>query len=110
MENCVSHLLVALFLFAALLSGTMLSLNTEKPSSEIRTMENSGISLLIILSTVFSVHVHYEKKESFRQFSSLSDGSRHTVLAVSKRQIRDCSDLMVSEETRPGEMELAKIK
>lgn len=51
-----------------------------------------------------------KKKESFRQFSSLSDGSRHTVLAVSKRQIRDCSDLMVSEETRPGEMELAKIK
>lgn len=110
MENCASHLLVVLFLFAALLSGTMLSLNTEKPFSEIRMMENSGIFLLIILSTRFSVHFHYEKKESFRQFSFLSGGSRHTVLAMSKQQIGGCSDLMVSDETRPGEMELTKIK
>lgn len=50
------------------------------------------------------------KKEPFRQFSALSDDSRHAVLAVCKQQIGGCPDPMVSEETRPGEMELAKIK
>lgn len=109
MEDCASHLLVDLFLFAALLSGTMLSLNTETPSSEIRKMENSGISLLILLSTRFSVRVHYEK-ESFRQFSDLSDGSRHPVFAVCKEQIGSCPHPMVSEETSPAQKELAKIK
>lgn len=109
MENCASHLLVALFLFTGLLSGTMLNLNGEKPSSETRMMENSGISLPILLSTRFSVHIHYEK-ESFRQFSALRNGSRHRVLAVCKQQTGGCPDPMVSEETRPGEMELANIK
>lgn len=60
MKNCAS-LLVDLFFFAALLNGNMLILNTEKPSSEIRMMENSGISLLILCLLGFFISLHYEK-------------------------------------------------
>lgn len=42
------YILLICSFFAALLNGTVLSLNTEMPSSEIRMMENSGISLLIL--------------------------------------------------------------
>lgn len=73
-------------------------------------MENSGISLSILLPTSFSVSIHDEKKEPFRQVSAVSDSSRQAVSAVHNQQIGDCPDSMVSEETRPWEMELAKIK